>query len=275
MAATGGPGRQGPLRDDLPPDPREDAGPDDLSVRHRSTSSARTCCRASSRATRRSTTTRPATSATGSGSCARPSASARGCGDGPRDAARAVAVGGRGAPAGAATARPDMERLGRQHRRCPRVRARRADPPPGHHRRAARQPLGSALRSRGSNRARRGRGAPHAVPTDHLGQARMSRRSIAPVAALVALGLAAGTATVADRIGSGATARSRRRRSRATTRARTRPAARSASTSSARREQAARRELRRRRRHGVLERLQRRRQSDTAGRPHHRLRRQR
>jgi hypothetical protein len=41
------------------------------------TSSARVCCRASSRATRRSATTRPITSATASGSCAKPCATAR------------------------------------------------------------------------------------------------------------------------------------------------------------------------------------------------------
>ena len=74
VAAPGGPRREGPLRHALPPGPRGHARADDVQVHHRLPRATRACCRASSRATRRSTTTRPATSATASGSCARPSA---------------------------------------------------------------------------------------------------------------------------------------------------------------------------------------------------------
>ena len=62
---------EGPLRHDLPPDPRGHARPDDVQVRHRLPRARGAAARASSRATRRSTTTRRATSATASGSCAR------------------------------------------------------------------------------------------------------------------------------------------------------------------------------------------------------------
>ena len=72
---AGRPRREGPLRHALPPGPRGHARPDVLQVHHRLPRTTTGCCPGSSRATRRSTTTRPATSATASGSCARPSAS--------------------------------------------------------------------------------------------------------------------------------------------------------------------------------------------------------
>ena len=69
--------RQGPLRDALPPGAGEHARADLVPLHHRLPRATRACCRASSRATRRSTTTRPATSATACGSCARRCASVR------------------------------------------------------------------------------------------------------------------------------------------------------------------------------------------------------
>ena len=71
VAHPGDLGAKVALRHALPPDPRGDARADDVQVRHRLPRRAKGCCPASSRATRRSTTTRRATSATASGSCAR------------------------------------------------------------------------------------------------------------------------------------------------------------------------------------------------------------
>ena len=134
-------GGEGPLRHDLPPDPRGHARPDRRSTSSPATSNARRCCRASSRATRRSTTTRSATSATASGSCARPCASSPSWPRRVRETLRdAAAVRRRGADA----AGPRGHRLGRARRqrgRDPRLRPRRPHAPAEHRRRAARRRL--------------------------------------------------------------------------------------------------------------------------------------
>ena len=112
VAAPGRPRGEGPVRDDLPPDPREHARADVVPVHHRLPRRAGACFPDSSTATRRSTTTRPATSATASGSCARrfatipsrPTRSVRRCATScPRSPRRSAAP---------TTSGPDIERLG-------------------------------------------------------------------------------------------------------------------------------------------------------------------